>query len=52
MIAPLIRPWCSTLRLAQDLCTSSYFNNAIPVIELQNTKQANRLAACLNTIFD
>jgi len=33
----------------QDLCTSSYFDDAIPVIELQITKQGYRLA---NTIFD
>ncbi|KAF8260094.1 hypothetical protein EI94DRAFT_1812184 [Lactarius quietus] len=36
----------------QDLCTSSYFDDAIPAIELQITKQGYRLAAWLNTVFD
>ncbi|KAH8985809.1 nuclease Le1 [Lactarius akahatsu] len=35
----------------QDLCTGTYFTNAIPVIDLQIAKQGYRLAVWLNTIF-
>jgi len=35
----------------QDLCTGTYFNNAIPVIDLQIAKQGYRMAIWLNTIF-
>ncbi|TCD69568.1 hypothetical protein EIP91_006990 [Steccherinum ochraceum] len=36
----------------EDLCTGTYFNNAIPVIDLQLAKQGFRLAAWLNVLFD
>ncbi|TFK76679.1 phospholipase C/P1 nuclease [Pluteus cervinus] len=36
----------------QDLCTSSYYTNAVPVIETQIAKQGYRLAAWLNVLFD
>ncbi|XP_006454549.1 hypothetical protein AGABI2DRAFT_214751 [Agaricus bisporus var. bisporus H97] len=36
----------------QDLCTSSYYDEAIPVIEKQIAKAGYRLAAWLNSIFD
>ncbi|OCH87027.1 nuclease Le1 [Obba rivulosa] len=36
----------------EDLCTSSYYTNAVPVIDLQLAKQGYRLAAWLNVIFD
>ncbi|EMD31557.1 hypothetical protein CERSUDRAFT_109302 [Gelatoporia subvermispora B] len=36
----------------EDLCTSSYYSNAVPVIDLQLAKQGYRLAAWLNVIFD
>ncbi|KAF8654800.1 hypothetical protein AX16_003369 [Volvariella volvacea WC 439] len=36
----------------QDLCTSSYFTAATPVIEAQIAKQGYRLAAWLNVLFD
>ena len=36
----------------EDLCTSDYFGNAVPVIDLQLAKQGYRLAAWLNVIFD
>ncbi|KAF5356160.1 hypothetical protein D9756_003984 [Leucocoprinus leucothites] len=36
----------------QDLCTSSYYNNAVPAIETQIAKQGYRLAAWLNVLFD
>jgi len=36
----------------QDLCTSSYFTNAVPIIETQIAKQGFRLAAWLNVLFD
>jgi len=36
----------------QDLCTSSYFTQAVPVIDLQLAKQGFRLAAWLNVLFD
>ncbi|KAI0808380.1 nuclease Le1 [Fomes fomentarius] len=36
----------------QDLCSGTYFNNAIPVIDLQLAKQGFRLAAWLNVLFD
>ncbi|KAL4244455.1 nuclease type I family protein [Abortiporus biennis] len=36
----------------QDLCTGSYYNAAVPVIDLQIAKQGYRLAAWLNVIFD
>ncbi|KAF8807636.1 nuclease Le1 [Phlegmacium glaucopus] len=36
----------------QDLCTSSYFTQAVPVIESQIAKQGFRLAAWLNVLFD
>jgi len=35
-----------------DLCTGTYFKNAIPVIDMQVAKQGYRLAAWLNVIFD
>lgn len=35
-----------------DLCTSSYYTNAVPVIETQIAKQGYRLAAWLNVLFD
>ncbi|KZS89357.1 nuclease Le1 [Sistotremastrum niveocremeum HHB9708] len=35
-----------------DLCTGSYFNTAIPIIDTQIAKQGYRLAAWLNVIFD
>ncbi|KAF8887762.1 S1/P1 nuclease [Infundibulicybe gibba] len=35
-----------------DLCTSSYFNGAVPIIETQIAKQGYRLAAWLNVLFD
>jgi len=34
-----------------DLCTSSYYTNAVPVIETQIAKQGYRLAAWLNVLF-
>lgn len=34
-----------------DLCTSSYYTKAIPIIDLQIAKQGYRLATWLNTIF-
>ncbi|KDR85235.1 hypothetical protein GALMADRAFT_218323 [Galerina marginata CBS 339.88] len=37
---------------SQDLCTSSYFTNAVPIIEEQIAKQGFRLAAWLNVLFD
>ncbi|KAJ3576285.1 hypothetical protein NP233_g521 [Leucocoprinus birnbaumii] len=46
---------CSTVftfTTGQDLCTSTYYNNAVPVIELQIAKQGYRLAAWLNVLFD
>ncbi|RDX50678.1 nuclease Le1 [Lentinus brumalis] len=36
----------------EDLCTSSYYTKAVPVIDLQIAKQGYRLAAWLNVIFD
>ncbi len=36
----------------EDLCTSSYYTAAVPVIDLQLAKQGYRLAAWLNVIFD
>lgn len=36
----------------QDLCTSSYFTNAVPIIEQQIAKGGYRLAAWLNVLFD
>ncbi|KAF8506243.1 nuclease Le1 [Hysterangium stoloniferum] len=36
----------------QDLCTTSYFTQAVPVIDLQLAKQGFRLAAWLNVLFD
>ncbi|KAI0739846.1 nuclease Le1 [Daedaleopsis nitida] len=41
-----------TYTSGQDLCTSSYFTKAVPVIDLQLAKQGYRLAAWLNVIFD
>ncbi|KAF8060975.1 S1/P1 nuclease [Lyophyllum atratum] len=35
-----------------DLCTSSYYTNAVPAIETQIAKQGYRLAAWLNVLFD
>ncbi|KAF4572507.1 hypothetical protein EYR36_007014 [Pleurotus pulmonarius] len=46
---------CSTVftfTTGEDLCTGSYFTAAVPVIELQIAKQAFRLAAWLNVLFD
>ncbi|KAI0641686.1 nuclease Le1 [Trametes meyenii] len=46
---------CSTVftyTSGQDLCTSSYYTKAVPVIDLQIAKQGYRLAAWLNVIFD
>ncbi|PIL32497.1 hypothetical protein GSI_05200 [Ganoderma sinense ZZ0214-1] len=46
---------CSTVftyTSGEDLCTSSYYTNAVPVIDLQLAKQGYRLAAWLNVIFD
>ncbi|KAM5541558.1 hypothetical protein V8D89_004748 [Ganoderma adspersum] len=46
---------CSTVfsyTSGEDLCTSSYYAKAVPVIDLQLAKQAYRLAAWLNVIFD
>ncbi|PPQ72671.1 hypothetical protein CVT26_002887 [Gymnopilus dilepis] len=36
----------------EDLCTSSYFTGAVPIIEEQLAKQGYRLAAWLNVLFD
>ncbi|KAI0742212.1 nuclease Le1 [Daedaleopsis nitida] len=36
----------------EDLCSGTYFANAIPVIDLQLAKQGFRLAAWLNVLFD
>ncbi|KAF8528471.1 nuclease Le1 [Hysterangium stoloniferum] len=36
----------------EDLCTSTYFTKAVPVIDLQIAKQGFRLAAWLNVLFD
>ncbi|KDR73351.1 hypothetical protein GALMADRAFT_72642 [Galerina marginata CBS 339.88] len=36
----------------QDLCTSDYFTNAVPIIETQIAKGGLRLAAWLNVLFD
>ncbi|KAI9066939.1 nuclease Le1 [Trametes sanguinea] len=36
----------------EDLCSGTYFENAIPVIDLQLAKQGFRLAAWLNVLFD
>ncbi|KAI0631763.1 nuclease Le1 [Trametes polyzona] len=41
-----------TYTSGQDLCTSSYFTKAVPVIDLQIAKQGYRLAAWLNVVFD
>ncbi|KAI0822084.1 nuclease Le1 [Trametes gibbosa] len=41
-----------TYTSGQDLCTSSYYTKAMPVIDLQIAKQGYRLAAWLNVIFD
>ncbi|RDB29167.1 Nuclease PA3 [Hypsizygus marmoreus] len=35
-----------------DLCTTSYYSNAIPIVETQIAKQGYRLAAWLNVLFD
>ncbi|PBK70314.1 nuclease Le1 [Armillaria solidipes] len=35
-----------------DLCSTSYYDDAIPLIELQLAKQGFRLAAWLNVLFD
>ncbi|KAK0208043.1 nuclease Le1 [Desarmillaria ectypa] len=35
-----------------DLCSTSYYDDAIPLIELQIAKQGFRLAAWLNVLFD
>ncbi|KAG7450729.1 phospholipase C/P1 nuclease [Guyanagaster necrorhizus] len=35
-----------------DLCSTSYYDGAIPLIELQLAKQGFRLAAWLNVLFD
>ncbi|TFK56345.1 nuclease Le1 [Heliocybe sulcata] len=46
---------CSTVfpyTSGDDLCTGSYFDAAVPVIDLQLAKQGYRLAAWLNVIFD
>ncbi|KAI1786091.1 nuclease Le1 [Ganoderma leucocontextum] len=46
---------CSTVfsyTSGEDLCTSSYYTKAVPVIDLQLAKQGYRLAAWLNVIFD
>ncbi|KAK7692094.1 hypothetical protein QCA50_005500 [Cerrena zonata] len=46
---------CSTVfsfTTGEDLCTGTYFNNAVPVIDLQIAKQGFRLAAWLNVLFD
>ncbi|KAF8167372.1 S1/P1 nuclease-domain-containing protein [Crassisporium funariophilum] len=37
---------------SQDLCNSSYFTGAVPIIETQIAKQGYRLAAWLNVLFD
>ncbi|KAI1784082.1 nuclease Le1 [Ganoderma leucocontextum] len=36
----------------EDLCSGTYFNNAVPVIDLQLAKQGFPLAAWLNVLFD
>ncbi|KAF8581879.1 nuclease Le1 [Ramaria rubella] len=36
----------------EDLCTSTYFTNVVPIIDMQLAKQGYRLAAWLNVIFD
>ncbi|EJF55989.1 nuclease Le1 [Dichomitus squalens LYAD-421 SS1] len=36
----------------EDLCSGVYFNDAVPVIDLQLAKQGFRLAAWLNVLFD
>jgi hypothetical protein len=41
-----------TLTPTEDLCTSSYYNGAVPIIEEQVAKQGFRLAAWLNVLFD
>ncbi|OSD02324.1 nuclease Le1 [Trametes coccinea BRFM310] len=41
-----------TYTTGEDLCTSEYYTNAVPVIDLQLAKQGYRLAAWLNVIFD
>ncbi|KAF8267942.1 S1/P1 nuclease [Lactarius quietus] len=43
-------PWFSICDRT-DLCTGTYFNNTIPVIDLQIAKQGYRMAIWLNTIF-
>ncbi|KAG6837205.1 hypothetical protein H0H93_013073 [Arthromyces matolae] len=35
-----------------DVCTSAYYTGAVPIIELQMARQAYRLAAWLNVLFD
>ncbi|KAK0446420.1 nuclease Le1 [Desarmillaria tabescens] len=35
-----------------DLCSTSYYDDAVPLIELQIAKQGFRLAAWLNVLFD
>ncbi|KAK0464177.1 nuclease Le1 [Armillaria novae-zelandiae] len=35
-----------------DLCSTSYYDDAVPLIELQLAKQGFRLAAWLNVLFD
>ncbi|KAI8976344.1 nuclease Le1 [Trametes punicea] len=41
-----------TYTTGEDLCTSEYYTQAVPVIDLQLAKQGYRLAAWLNVIFD
>ncbi|PPQ98891.1 hypothetical protein CVT24_003522 [Panaeolus cyanescens] len=41
-----------TYSSGQDLCTSSYYTDAVPIIETQIAKQGYRLAAWLNVLFD
>ncbi|CDO70046.1 hypothetical protein BN946_scf184650.g4 [Trametes cinnabarina] len=41
-----------TYTTGEDLCTSDYYTNAVPVIDLQLATQGYRLAAWLNVIFD
>ncbi|KAI5897470.1 S1/P1 nuclease [Schizophyllum commune H4-8] len=46
---------CSTVftyKNGSDLCTGSYYDDAVKTIELQVAKQGYRLAAWLNVLFD
>ncbi|KAJ6514569.1 S1/P1 nuclease [Mycena vulgaris] len=41
-----------TFKTGTDLCTSSYYTGAVPILETQIAKGGYRLAAWLNVLFD